>query len=72
MGKNKIKMWYDEEMDILYISFKKGECVDSEEVNENIRIEYNRNGEVIGLEILGISRYLAKSIAKNLKSVMAK
>jgi len=72
MGKDKIKMWYDEEVDILYISFKEGESVDSEEVEENIRIEYNKDGEVVGLEISEISKYLAKSIAEKLKGVIAR
>ena len=72
MGKDKIKMWYDEEVDILYISFKEGESVDSEEVEENIRIEYNKDGEIVGLEISEISKYLAKSIAEKLKGVIAR
>ena len=72
MGKDKIKMWYDEEADILYLSFKEEESVDSEEVEENIRIEYNKDGEVIGLEISEISKYLAKSIAEKLKGVIAR
>ena len=72
MGKDKIKMWYDEEVDILYISFKEGESVDSEEVEESIRIEYNKDGEIVGLEISEISKYLAKSIAEKLKGVIAR
>jgi len=34
MGKGKVKIWYDEESDILYISFGRGVAVDSEEVDE--------------------------------------
>ena len=65
-------MWYDEEADIFYLSFREEESVDSEEVEENIRIEYNKDGEVIGLEISEISKYLAKSIAEKLKGVIAR
>jgi len=69
MDKNKVKMWYDEETDILYLSLKEGRAVDSEEIEENIRIEYDKKGEIVGLEISNISRYLAKSIAEKLKEV---
>lgn len=72
MGKDKVKMWYDEEVDILYISFKEGESVDSEEAGENMRIEYNKGGEMVGIEISEISKYLAKSIAEKLKGAIAK
>ena len=65
----KIKMWYDEEVDILYISLKEGKAVDSEEVQENVRVEYDENGEIVGIEICNISRYLAKSIAEKLRRI---
>lgn len=69
MDKNKVKMWYDEEADILYLSLKEGRAVDSKEIEENIRVEYDKKGEIVGLEISNISRYLAKSIAEKLKEV---
>jgi len=72
VGKDEVKMWYDEEIDILYLSIKEGESVDSEEVGENIRIEYNKDGEVVGLEISDISKYLAKYIAEKLEGIVAK
>lgn len=72
MDKNKMKTWYDEDVDLLYISLKKGVAVDSREIGENIRVEYNRKGEIIGLEIQNISKYIAKSIAERLKEVIAK
>ena len=67
MGKDKMKMWYDEEMDILYISLREGRAVDSEEIEENIRVEYDKQGEIVGVEISNISRYLAKYIAEKLR-----
>lgn len=71
MGKDKVKMWYDEESDILYVSFKEGESVDSEEIKEDLRVGYNKNGEVIGVEISNISEFLAKSLSKKLRSAIA-
>jgi len=69
MGKD-IKVWFDEEMDILYISFKEGVSVDSEEVAEDIRAEYDEQGQIIGVEIYNITKMLAKNLAKQLKEVM--
>jgi len=67
MDKNKIKVWFDEKTDILYISFKKGPAVDSEEINDNVRVEYGKKGEVIGIEIHNITQIVAKSLATHLK-----
>ncbi|RLD97920.1 MAG: DUF2283 domain-containing protein [Aquificota bacterium] len=64
MAKDKVKVWHDEEADILYISLKEGPAVDSEEAEEGIRVEYGLQGEVVGVEIEGISRLLASSIIK--------
>ena len=72
MGKNKIKMWYDEDVDILYISLREGEGIDSEEIKENLRVEYNKKGEVIGLEISNISKLLTKTLAEKLKQEIMK
>ncbi len=69
MGKD-IKVWFDEEMDILYISLKEGVSVDSEEVAEDIRVEYDEQGQIIGVEIYNITKMLAKNLAKQLKEVM--
>lgn len=71
MDKN-IKLWFDEEEDILYLSLAEGEAVDSEEIAENVRVEYNENGMMIGIEISGISKMLASSIAKQLKELVHK
>lgn len=68
MDKN-IKIWFDEREDILYLSLKEGIAMDSEEVAENIRIEYDEKGVMVGIEILNISRMLARSIAESLKEM---
>ncbi|MEW5945583.1 MAG: DUF2283 domain-containing protein [bacterium] len=66
MGKNKVKVWFDEEVDILYVSFGGGFSPHSEEVEDNVRLEYGEDGKVIGIEISDISKKLAKPIAKHL------
>lgn len=68
MDKN-IKLWFDEKEDILYLSFAEGEAFDSEEVVENVRIEYDEKGMMIGVEIFNISKMLASAIAEKLKDL---
>jgi len=69
MGEN-IKVWFDEDNDILYISLKKGPAVDSEEASDNVRVEYDAQDQIIGIEIYHISRMLAKNLAKELKETL--
>ncbi|MEW6201328.1 MAG: DUF2283 domain-containing protein [bacterium] len=66
MGKDKVKVWFDEEVDILYISFGSGFSVHSEEVGDNVRLEYDEKGKVIGVEISDITKKLASPLAKQL------
>ena len=69
MGKI-VKVWLDEETDILYVSFKEGVSVDSEEVAENVRVEYDEQNQIIGLEIHNITKMLAKPLAKKLREAI--
>ncbi|POZ90658.1 hypothetical protein AA81_11310 [Petrotoga halophila DSM 16923] len=65
-----MKVWFDEDNDILYISLRKGAAVDSEEVSDNIRVEYDALDQIIGIEIYHISKMLAKNLAKELKETL--
>jgi len=47
---------YDHVADALYIKFSDGEIADSEEISEGVIIDYDRNGRVIGVEILNFSK----------------
>ncbi len=69
MDKDKIKVWYDAETDILYVSFKKGAGVDSEEISEDIRVEYGKYGEIVGVEIHNLTKMVAKSLVTQVKEV---
>lgn len=67
MDKSKIKAWYDEGVDILYISLKEGVAVDSEETEEGIRVEYGINKEIVGIEITKVSILLAQAISRRIE-----
>jgi len=69
MDKN-IKISFDEENDIFYLSLKPGAAVDSEEITEDIRIEYDEKGHVIGFEIFNITKMLASAIGKKIKETL--
>jgi len=69
MGKN-VKVWFDEETDILYLSLREGISVDSEEVAEDVRVEYDKQGQIIGVEIYNIAKMLAKPLARQLREAV--
>jgi len=68
-SKNKIKIWFDGDVDILYVSLRKGASVHSEEQEEGVRLEYDAQGQIIGLGISEITKRLAEPIAKRLAEV---
>ena len=70
MDKDKIKVWFDEEEDILYVSFKEGVVVDSEEIEKDIRVEYGKEGEIMGVEIHNLTKMVAKSLTTRLKEAV--
>lgn len=49
---------YDERSDSLFIYLKEGEEDNFEEIVPGINIELDKNGEVIGVEILKASRFI--------------
>jgi len=61
-----LKVNYDPEEDILYIVVKKGQVFDSKEIDEDIRLEYDKSGEVAGIEIMNARRNLAKTLAQEI------
>jgi len=46
-----MKVRYDSKADILYILIKEGEVLNTDEIDEDVWIEYDENGEVMGIEI---------------------
>jgi len=47
---------YDRVADALYIKFSNEEVYESEEISEGIIIDYNKEGDVVGVEILNFSK----------------
>ena len=61
-----IKFEYDKEVDAAYIYIKypvkDGEAVRTIELNDNIRIDFDRSGKLLGVEILDASKVMNKGV----------
>ena len=68
-----MKVNYDPEEDILYIVVKEGPVFDRKEIDEDVRLEYDKDGEVAGIAIMNARRNraktLAQEIAKEIKAI---
>lgn len=51
-----MRLHVDREADALYFRLDDSEIVESEEVSPGLVLDYNPAGEVVGVEILGLSR----------------
>ncbi len=56
---------YHKKIDALYIRFNEKAIVESDQVSDNIVIDYDKSGRIIALEILDVSRKMAKDIQSN-------
>jgi uncharacterized protein YuzE len=50
---------YDEEVDALYIRLKESPYYESEEIKEGVILDYDEQGNLIGIEILDAAKYLS-------------
>ena len=53
-----MKVRYDEEADALYIRLRKGAYYESDEIKEGFILDYDANGNIVGIEILDASSNL--------------
>ena len=50
-----MKVKYDKEVDVLYISFSKNKIKESDEDKPGIILDYDKQGSIVGIEILNAS-----------------
>lgn len=50
-----MRFHYDKKQDALYIRFNENPYVESDEVKEGIIFDYDKNGKIIGIEVLDAS-----------------
>jgi len=54
-----MKLRYDEQVDILYIRLKETLYHESDEIREGLILDYDKDGNIIGIEIMDVSEYLS-------------
>ncbi|MBF0487660.1 MAG: DUF2283 domain-containing protein [Nitrospirae bacterium] len=50
-----MKLHYSKEADALYLRFKESEITDTDEIAADVIVDFDTDGNVIGLEILSVS-----------------
>ena len=55
-----MKLKVDEKADALYLRLDESAIVDSEEVSPGVVLDYNDQDQVVGVEILGLSKRVSK------------
>lgn len=66
MAKNKAKLRYDKDSDIVYIKIKEGPIEDTEDVAEDVFLERDRDGNIAGIEIWRARQLLLNPLAKHI------
>jgi uncharacterized protein YuzE len=54
-----VRITYDEEVDALYIRLKETAYHESDEIKEGLILDFDKDGNLIGIEILDASDYLS-------------
>ena len=57
-----VKVEYNRKADAMYIWVRKGKYDVSEELAENVLIDLDKNGRIIGIEVLNASKNLGESL----------
>ena len=55
-----MKLQVDEQADALYLHLDESKIIESDEVAPGVILDYNEKNEVVGVEILGLSRRVPK------------
>jgi len=62
-----VRLKIDHKNDALYFRLDESAIVDSEEVRPGVILDYDANDNVIGIEILGLSKRVPAETLKNLQ-----
>lgn len=65
----KLRVSYDSKEGILYIIIRDGAIIDSRELNDDVRLEYGPNGEIVGVEIAN-AKCIAKVMAQEIATIL--
>ena len=62
-----MKLKVDDKNDALYFRLDESAIVDSEEIQPGVILDYDADGNVVGVEIHGLSKRVPASMLKNLQ-----
>lgn len=62
MKNSKNKIYYDKKTDVLWFMIKSGPEEEHKEVAPGVSVELGKNGELLGIEILGASKVLGAKL----------
>jgi uncharacterized protein YuzE len=54
-----MKVKYDKNLDIMYLSFNDEKIYESDEEKQGIILDYSADGKVVGIELLNVSQQTA-------------
>ena len=63
-----MKIEYDKEVDALYIRIQEKDVARTQEVSDGVNLDFDGDGRLIGLEVLGASKRYASSDIFNLST----
>ena len=70
-----MRIRYDEKVDALYIRLRESKYFESDEIKEGFILDYDQEGNVVGIEILDASSYLSpeelSSVSFEVKKAMS-
>lgn len=62
-----MRLKIDEKNDALYFRLDESAIVDSEEIKQGVILDYDANDNVVGIEILGLSKRVPPHMLKSLQ-----
>ncbi len=63
-----MKIHYDPKVDAVYIELAKGKYEVSREVSESVVVDEDKNGKILGVEVLDVSKVLGPKFRANMKN----
>jgi len=63
-----MKLKLDEQADSLYLRLDDSRIAESEEVSPGVVLDFNEHSQVVGVEILDVSRRVDKSSSRELRT----
>ncbi len=61
-----MKITFDKEADAVYIEFGDGEFASNRKIDDNTIIDLDKNGKILGIELLDVSKRISKDFLSNI------